>query len=106
MTTIRVIRSANGFTVIADGHACAPRNEDGRDLVCCSISCLLTTLANSCAQLDGVQTIYKTTSGMAELYVSNTLADPAGIDARLQMAVDGLTGLAQQYPQSIRMTVE
>jgi hypothetical protein len=53
-----------------------------------------------------VQTIYKTTSGMVELYVSNTLADPAGIDARLQMAVDGLMGLAQQYPQSIRMTVE
>ena len=106
MTKIRVIRGANSFTVIADGHACAPRNEDGRDLVCCSISCLLTTLANSCAQLDGVQTIYKATSGLAELHVSNTLVDPAGIDGRRQMTVDGLTGLAQLYPQSIRMTVE
>lgn len=106
MTVIDVARSANRFTIIADGHAYAPRNEDGRDLVCCSISCLLTALANSCAQIDGVQTIYKTTSGRAELYVSNTLVDPAGIDGRLQMAVDGLMGLAQQYPQSVRMTVE
>lgn len=105
MTVIDIIRKTNSVTITAAGHAQAPRNEDGRDLVCCAISTLLTALANSCAQLEGPATIYHTTSGYAELTIHNVQTLPDEIRARVQMLIDGLTVLSQQYPQNIRMTI-
>lgn len=106
MTVIDIIRKPNSFTVVASGHANAKRNEDGRDLVCCAISTLMCTLANSCAQIKGPATVYHTQSGMAELTVTNVMAAPDEVKPRLQMLIDGFRVLEQQYPQNIRMTIE
>lgn len=106
MTVIDIIRKPNSFSIVATGHANAPRNEDGRDLVCCAISTLMCTLANSCAQIMGPATVYHTKSGMAELTVANVMTAPDEIKPRLQMLIDGFRVLEQQYPQNIRMTIE
>lgn len=106
MTVIDIIRKPNSFTVVASGHANAKRNEDGRDLVCCAVATIMTTLANSCAQIKGPATVYHTQSGLAELTVTNVMAAPDEVKPRLQMMVDGFRVLEQQYPQNIRMTIE
>lgn len=105
MTVIDVIRKPNSVTVIAAGHAMAERNEDGHDLVCCAISTLMTALAISCANLEGPATIYHTSGGYAELTIQNVQTLPDEVRARVQMLIDGLTVLSQQYPQNIRMTI-
>ena len=105
MTVIDIIRKPNCVTVVAAGHAKAPRNEDGRDLVCCAVSTLMTALAISCSELNGPATIYHTSDGYAELTIQNTQTAPDEVRARVQMLIDGLTVLSQQYPQNIRMTI-
>ena len=106
MTVIDVIRKPNVVSITASGHAKAPRNEDGRDLVCCAISTLMCTMANSCAQLKGPATVDHPRSGLAELTVSNILSAPDEVRPRLQMLLDGLQVLSVQYPQNIRLTIE
>lgn len=106
MTVIDIIRKPNSVTITASGHANAPRNEDGRDLVCCAIATLMGALANSCAQIKGPATVYHTQSGLAELTVTNIMTAPDEIRPRLQMLIDGLSVLEVQYPQNIRMTIE
>ena len=105
MTVIDIIRKPNCVTIVAAGHAKAPRNEDGRDLVCCAISTLMTALAISCSGLHGPATIYHTSDGYAELTVQNVQAAAAEVNPKVQMLIDGLTVLSQQYPQNIRMTI-
>ncbi len=106
MTVIDIIRKPNSFTVVAAGHANAPRTEDGRDLVCCAISTLMCTLANSCAQIKGPSTMYHTQTGLAELTVTNIMTAPDEVRPRLQMLIDGFSVLEAQYPQNLRMTIE
>lgn len=106
MTVIDIIRKPNVFSVVASGHANAPRNEDGRDLVCCAIATLMGALAYSCAQIKGPATVYHKQSGLAELTVTNIMTAPDEIRPRLQMLIDGLSVLEVQYPQNIRMTIE
>lgn len=106
MTVIDVIRKPNVVSITASGHAKAQRNEDGRDLVCCAISTLMCTMANSCAQLKGPATVYHTQSGLAELTITNILSAPDEVRPRLQMLLDGLQVLSVQYPQNIRLTIE
>ena len=105
MTIIHVDRASDWFSVEADGHAGADRNEHGHDLVCCAISTLICTLANSCAQLQGPATVYHTLDGFARLTVSNTRTCPDEVRARLQMLLDGLHALEVQYPQNIRLKI-
>ena len=107
MTIINVFRSANGFTILADGHCHAPRTDDDRDLVCCAVSTLLHALACSCSNIDGVCTVYHTkpNGGYVELTVTNSIVDPVGVQARLQLVLDGLETLGQQYPQCLRVSI-
>lgn len=105
MTVIHVDRASDWFSVEAEGHANAKRNDDGRDLVCCAISTLMCTLANSCAQLEGPAVVYHTLDGFARLTVSNVRSCPDGLRARLQMLLDGLHVLEQQYPQNVRLKI-
>lgn len=94
------------FSISADGHAHAARNEEDHDLVCCAVSTIMCTLATSCANVEEVNTVYHTSSGHAMVTVTDCMELWCEIAARFQMAVDGLMALGQQYPQSIRMTVE
>ena len=92
------------FSLTAEGHAHAARNENGRDLVCCAVSTIFGTLANSCTQLDGVNTTYHNKPGYGHIVVTGVPENLWGVvDARFQMAADGLAVLAIQYPDSIRV---
>lgn len=94
------------FSLTADGHAGAPRNEDGRDLVCCAVSTIMGVLANSCAQIEDINTTYHTGNGYAQVVVNNISEEIwHEINSRYQMAVDGLEGLAVQYPQCLHVSV-
>lgn len=92
------------FTITADGHAHAQRNEEDHDLVCCAVSTIMCTLATSCANID-VNTVYHAGHGHATVTVTDCMELWREVSARFQMAVDGLIALEHQYPQSIRMTV-
>lgn len=93
------------FCLSAEGHAGAGRNEYDHDLVCCAVSTLMGTLANSCALIDGVNTVYHSTKGNALVTVTNITDDIwPEIASRFRMAMDGLQGLAIQYPNSLKVT--
>lgn len=94
------------FSLTADGHAHGQRNENDHDLVCCAASTLLCTLANSCAQLDDVNVTYHARSGYGHVLVNNCEELWDEVSSRFRMALDGLEGLAMQYPQSIRIDVD
>lgn len=107
MIDVKIRYGVSGpFTLIAQGHANQPRNEDGRDLVCCAASTIVTTLAISCAQIKGAVVNYHQESGYAALTVSNTETLWEELMPRFRMTEDGLQGLMDQYPQALRLTVE
>ena len=92
------------FSISADGHANAARNEENHDLVCCAVSTLMGTLANSCARIEDVNTIYQSSHGHALVTVTNIPEEIwHEIASRFTMAMDGLEGLAEQYPDSLRI---
>lgn len=95
----------NVFMLTAEGHANAERNEDGRDLVCCAVATIFGTLANSCKRLSYVETEYISQSGYGCVKVTgldhSTEDEWQQINARFQMAVDGLEAMAVQYPQCL-----
>ena len=93
----------NCFSLEAEGHANAERNEDGRDLVCCAVATIMTTLANSCTKMEGADTHYAPKSGHGKVFVMADDEHRDGVEARFQMALDGLTVLAMQYPESIKI---
>lgn len=96
---------AGEFSLTAEGHANADRNEDGRDLVCCAVSTVMGMLANSCARIEDVNTVYHSRSGYAHVAVCSIPVDLwAEINSRFQMVLDGLEALAEQYPECL--TVE
>lgn len=108
MTVIDIVKRRDMVDIVADGHANAPRNEDGRDLVCCAISTLMCAAANSLARVEGPRVMYHTLpeTGHAELMVKGVDNAPGEVWPRVQMLIDGLDVLSTQYPQSIRMTIE
>ena len=93
----------NCFSLEAEGHANAERNEDGRDLVCCAVATIMTTLANSCTKLKCVDTHYAPKSGYGKVFVMADDEHRDVVEARFRMALDGLTVLAMQYPESIKI---
>lgn len=96
------------FTLTARGHAKAPRNAEGHDLVCCAVSTIIQTLGISCANVYGVNTVYHKikADGFEEILATGTEAHWDELVPRFQMAIDGLTVLANQYPQNVSLTVE
>lgn len=95
------------FVLSAQGHAGAERNAQDHDLVCCAVSTLMGTLANSCAQLKQVKTVYRQSSGDALLRVKDVPQDmKMEVNIRFRMALDGLQALAIQYPECVRVTEE
>ena len=95
------------FVLKAEGHANAERNEKDHDLVCCAVSTLVCTLANSCAMVEDVNTTYRQESGNALLTVDKiTKERRQEIAIRFRMAADGLQGLQEQYPDSLRVTIK
>ena len=95
------------FMLSAEGHANAARNENDHDLVCCAVSTLFGTLANSCAMIEDINTVYHAASGNALVTVTNITDDLwAEVASRFRMATDGLQALAIQYPESLRVTEE
>lgn len=92
------------FSLTAEGHAHADRNEHDHDLVCCAVSTILCTLANSCVQLDDVNTVYHSKPGYGHVMVTNVTEALWGeVESRFRMALDGLEVLAMQYPACIKM---
>lgn len=109
MTKIHVKTQEGQVRIVAEGHANAKRNEDGRDLVCCAISTLLYTLANSLHNMEGVHTTFETREGdgRAELNAwTNEAAVGYGLHERAQVIIDGLEAMAEQYPQCVQVTVD
>lgn len=93
------------FSIYIEGHAKAERNEYDHDLVCCAVSTIVGTLANSCLLIDDVHTMHHGGKGHALVTVAGVPEELwAEINARFQMALDGLTALAEQYPNSIKIT--
>ena len=88
----------------AAGHANAPRNEDGRDLVCCAVSTLVQTLIFSCQELPGVLVYHNVAPGDVYIKVSEPDSATDGVKHRLMMLLDGLKHLEKQYPELIRVT--
>ena len=105
MITIRIHWKDEPFTLTADGHANAKRNELDHDLVCCQVATIVQTLGISCASLPDVNTRYRASSGSAEIVVTNTEAHWDELVPRFAMAVDGLSVLAAQYPESVSLIV-
>lgn len=95
------------FCLSAEGHAGARRNEYDHDLVCCAVSTLMGTLANSCALIEDVNVVYHANSGNALVTVTKITEEIwPEIASRFRMALDGLQGLAMQYPGSLKVTEE
>lgn len=105
MTDIRIKWKGEPFTMTVSGHACAKRNEEDHDLVCCAVATIAQTLAVSCMSLQGVQSLFRTGDGFSDLIVSDTEAHWDELVPRFQMAIDGLTVLSAQYPDNISLTV-
>ena len=101
MVDIRI--SFDNRTVIATGHANAPRNEDGRDMVCCAVSTLVQTLIFSCQELPGTVVYHDVAPGNVFARVSEPDSATDGVKHRLRMLLDGLKHLEKQYPEMIRV---
>lgn len=106
MIDIQVRWKGEPFSLTARGHAEAARNEDGHDLVCCAVSTIIQTLGVSCASLMEVETVYHRADGFARILVTGTEAHWEQLVPRFQMAIEGLTVLASQYPQHVSLSVE
>ena len=89
-------------TVIAAGHANAPRNEDGRDLVCCAVSTLIQTLIFTCQEIHGVVVDHSVSPGDVYIKISSPRCKAEWVEHRMQMLLDGLKHLETQYPELIR----
>lgn len=87
------------------GHAGAEKNSEGHDLVCCSVSMLVQTLAYSLKRIPDISVKARMESGDAELIVTKELncSDQQWqlASARITMYIDGLMLLINQYPQCI-----
>lgn len=103
MINIAITIGEDAYMLTADGHANAPRNDKDNDLVCCAVSTIVQTLAFSCAIMEDVCTVYHTSSGHAMVTVTRFDELEGEITSRFQMAADGLTALAEQYPECIRL---
>lgn len=108
MIDIKVTWKKEPFMLTANGHAAAERSANGHDLVCCAASMLIQTLGVSCANVDGVNTTYHAVKnvGFEQILVTDTEAHWDELVPRFQMALDGLTVLANQYPQHVSLSVE
>jgi uncharacterized protein YsxB (DUF464 family) len=53
-----------------------------------------------------VETVYHRADGFARILVTGTEAHWEQLVPRFQMAIEGLTVLANQYPQNVSLTVE
>jgi uncharacterized protein YsxB (DUF464 family) len=93
------------FSLTARGHVGAARNKNNHDLVCCAVSTIVQTLGVSCASLMEVETVYHRSDGFAEILVTGTETHWDQLVPRFQMAIEGLTVLANQYPQNVSLTV-
>lgn len=96
------------FVLTVNGHADAPRNEEGHDLICCAVSTIAQTLGISCVSLPCVNTRYHSikADGFEQILVTGTEAHWDELVPRFQMAIEGLTVLAMQYPQHVHLTIE
>ena len=100
---VRIHIDHQGLKVFAVGHAGAPRNEDGRDMVCCMVSTIVQTLLISCQELPGVIVDNRMDPGDVYMHISAPDRQYIGVMHRMQMAEDGLQKLAEQYPDCVQM---
>lgn len=91
----------NDYKVIVTGHANAPRNEDGRDMVCCMVSTLTQTLLLSCCKLKGVRMDYDVQKGNVYLSVEEAGGKQQPLTERYTMFLDGVKMLANKYPECV-----
>ena len=89
------------YTVVVTGHAEAPRNEDGRDMVCCMVSTLVQTLLVSCLSLPGVMTDHNIEPGNVYMRVTRSAKQKGPVAERLRMFRDGMGMLADKYPDCV-----
>ena len=105
MIDISIRMDTEPFSLMAAGHAHGPRNEADHDMVCCAVSVIVQTLAISLGKLDCVHTDYSKQSGDIKILVTGTEAHWDELVPRFQMAIDGLTQLAEHHPQCLRLSV-
>ncbi len=101
MVDVRV--NFDNATVILTGHANAPRNEDGRDMVCCMVSTLAQTLAATCLELPGTLVDYDAEPGNVHMKVHRSGSQMQPVAERFRMFLDGMTMLQKTYPECIRI---
>lgn len=108
MIDIRIAWKDEPFALRAIGHAGGDRSTCDHDLVCCAASTIIQMLAVSCAQVDGISTRYHVVKEKAleEILITGTEAHWDELVPRFQMVIDGLTLLANQYPQNVSLLVE
>lgn len=108
MIDIRIAWKDEPFALRAIGHAGVDRSTCDHDLVCCAASTIIQMLAVSCAQVEGISTRYHAVKEKAleEILITGTEAHWDELVPRFQMAIDGLTLLANQYPQNVSLLVE
>ena len=101
MIDIRVNRDK--MTVIATGHADAPRTDDGRDLVCCAVSTLVQTVLYSCQGLPGVIVTHDIKPGDAYVSISSPDSQMDAVRHRLDMLSDGIRHLEEKFPMCVKL---
>lgn len=104
MMDVRI--NGDNMTVIAVGHAGAPRNADGRDMVCCAASTLIQTLVFSCQEIPGVVVDHSIAPGDVYIRVSPPPSRKEDVRHRLRMLSDGLKHLSIQYPELVRLRLD
>lgn len=90
-------------TVLVTGHANAPRNEDGRDMVCCMVSTLVQTLLVSCLAIPGVMADYTIEPGNVYIRIGKSPDTDRAIAERMRMFEDGVRMLSDKYNECVKI---
>lgn len=101
MIDVRI--NKRNMTVIATGHANAPRNDDGRDMACAAVSTLVQTFIFSCQALPGVMVNHAVRPGDVYISVSAPDSQTEAVQHRMTMLEDGMRHMGEKYPMCINL---
>lgn len=100
---IHVTIDPKELAVCVTGHADAPRNDADHDLVCCSVSVLIQTLAYTGQEDDGMSTEGYLRKGDAYLRLIPCNGYYKRGKTYMRMLQRGLEMLQESYPAHIRV---
>lgn len=103
MTTIRIWRDKQGHVsrIQASGHS--DYAEEGSDIVCASVSVLMTTCANALQSVaDCIPTVsVDETRGIMDLFVSNP--ENETVQTIVKTILQGLSDVSEAYPKYVQI---